>query len=1117
METPVNITENKYRTLADDPQYFGGYLNMARLNAFNINNHIARIFHLAELPEEGHLPGSFLCDKKLKRINWNHVYSKTCHFLRILKVFDAAELPKIERIASDPKEKDFAFMNDTLKILFSELQDFRNDYTHYYSTEKGNARKIKVSDELATFLNINFNRAIEYTRERFKGVFADADYELVSTKQVVTDNNTITTEGLVFFTCMFLEREYAFQFIGKIIGLKGTQYNSFLVTREVLMAFCLKLPHDKFISDDPTQAFILDVVNELNRCPGELYDVIVDEEKQKFRPQLDELKKQNVRENSLGEETWDEGDYDSYLEALTKQVRFRNRFSDFALKFIDQTELLGKYRFQIDLGKLHIATYPKVFAGEEFDRPIVENAKAFGKLADYQEETKVLHQISKGQGEIQFEQFAPHYHTELNKIGLCRKPAPAILIPSKTRKAGFRLNQPVPEAFLSLHELQKIILLNYLSPGEAEHLIDNFMQANNQLMAMPFIEAIKQQLPADWNEFERRADSRKQKGYLKKRLNYLLGRKKILNEVLKPFDLDDKQIPGRILDYWLNIKDVSTQNQFSDRIKLMRRDCRDRLKALRKFRKEQKGTIPKIGEMATFLARDIVDMIIDETGKKKKITSFYYDKLQERLALYANSEKKETFIHTVTNELKLHEPGGHPFLFRLKLHEISRTVEFYERYLQEKAELMVPKKNYYSGKTELEDCSWIATTFIRKEKSEKTGRNMTVVKIPQNLTSIPFSIRQMIKTEQPLAKWLSDIQNVREKSDKSQPVNLPTNLFDERLLELLRQKLDSKQTEYASTANWNELFKHWWEKRDDDTQPFYRAQRDYLIYDQHICFEPGSKAKFADYYCNALTATFKKKQRERMVEKRTNSKLPDIQFGQVERVFKRTLAETEKNIRMIQEEDRTLLLVLEQLMGNEANLKLSKADTLLNETKPIEQTVTAKLSFDNNGQVLNDGDRPEISRIITSSRKQKNYTVLRKFIFDRRLPELFEYLPSGTIELDALKLELDAYNKAKQDVLDVVFALEAKIIATDGQRVLELFNQKGNIQHKPYLEWLEQKGLIDPPTRQFMNMVRNCFSHNQYPQKKTMELLIGQWGTNCFATDIATVYIQKTNVLMTKF
>ena len=169
METQTITEVNKYRTVTDDPQYFGGYLNMARLNIFNISNHLAKEFNLSILPEEAHLKNSFLCDKTNKKVNWNHIHSRAKRFLSILKVFDAESLPKEEQKTIGWEGKDFALMSDTLKIVFGELQEFRNDYSHFYSTEKGTSRKTKVSEELAAFLNTNFQRAIEYTKERFKG------------------------------------------------------------------------------------------------------------------------------------------------------------------------------------------------------------------------------------------------------------------------------------------------------------------------------------------------------------------------------------------------------------------------------------------------------------------------------------------------------------------------------------------------------------------------------------------------------------------------------------------------------------------------------------------------------------------------------------------------------------------------------------------------------------------------------------------------------------------------------------------------------------------------------------------------------------------------------------
>ena len=502
METNINFSENRSRTLSGDPQYFGGYLNMARLNIFNINNHIAEKFNQAVLDEEGHIKNSFLCNKNIKHINWNHVYSKTNRFLPILKVFDVDALPKEERESSQKEGRDFADMSDTLRVIFKEIQEFRNDYSHYYSTEKADSRKQIISSELAFFLNTNFKRAIAYTKVRMKDVLCDDDYQLVERIQLFKANNQITTEGLVFLICLFLEREHAFQFIGKVQGLKGTQFKSFIATREVLMSFCLRLPHDKFVSEDIKQSLTLDMINDLNRCPKTLYDVITEQEKQRFRPELENDKIQNLIENSTNEAKLEKMlesiDYNQYIELLTKQVRHNNRFSYFALRYIDENNVFEKFRFHIDLGKYQLDKYTKQLNNESTERIVVERAKAFGKLSDFSNQEAIENRIDINNLTDGFEQYAPHYNNENNKIGLSnKKDAIAILSPQtdETKKVSNKLRQPLPQAFLSLSELPKIILLEHLQKGASEKIINDFLKLNDdKLMNIAFIEEIKKTL-----------------------------------------------------------------------------------------------------------------------------------------------------------------------------------------------------------------------------------------------------------------------------------------------------------------------------------------------------------------------------------------------------------------------------------------------------------------------------------------------------------------------------------------------------------------------------------------------------------------------------------------------
>jgi len=1101
MKSNEQTYENKRRTLTNDPQYFGGYLNMVRLNIYNISNHIASDFGQAQLPEEGQIPTSFLCNKGIKKLNWNHVYTKTRRFLPILKVFDAESLPKEERENYEKEGKDFAAMSDTLKVVFTELQAFRNDYSHYYSTEKGENRKLTVSGELADFLTINFKRAIAYTKVRMKDVLTDADYELVENRQIVVDNNTITTEGLVFLISMFLEREQAFQFIGKIQGLKGTQFNSFIATREVLMSFCVKLPHDKFVSEDLEQALTLDIINELNRCPKTLYKVSTEEAKLQFRPELDAQGIDNLLANSTNidecEKILDEINYEDYIEGLTKRVRHNNRFSYFAMRYIDEKNVFEKLRFHIDLGKYEVDTYTKQLAGEQTERVVFENVKAFGKLNSFTDSESVQQRIDKQQRTGGFEQFAPHYNAENNKIGLSSKEEVALLLPKSKpdTKVAYNLKQPLPQAFLSLHELPKVILLEYLQKGKSEQMINDFILLNDtRLMDMTFIEEVKSKLPFGWNEFTKRSDAKKKKAYSNATMKYLLQRKTIVNDVLIDYNLNHKQIPTRILDYWLNIKDVEDSRSVSDRIKLMKRDCMTRVKVLEKHKLDKSVKTPKVGEMASFLAKDIVDMIVSKE-KKQKITSFYYDIMQECLALFADAEKKALFIHIVTNELKLFENGGHPFIQNINLQQLHKTSQFYEAYLKEKGNKQVSKFNPKTNKTSKVDDSWMMQQFYTKEWNDEIKKQLTVVKLPANKTHIPFTIRMWEEKEKyNLETWLHNVTVGKNIKDGKKAVNLPTNLFDEALCILLRKQLDTLAPNYNPAANYNELLKLWWKTRNDDTQDFYRAEREYSIYDEKIVFKINSSGHFADYYQKALGKVYSRLKAERETARRTNNRLPPIEHKQVERVFKNTIAETEKEIRMLQEEDRMAVLMLEQLMDNSQNLKLNRIESLLNDTTRIEQKV--------------------LSKTIVAERKQKNYTELRKYIHDRRLPELFEYVEADEIQLEWLQNELKEYNTAKQQVFDKVFMLEKKIIETDREGVIEVMIntdgvlQKGTIQHKPYVQWMKRKGLIADHEEQFINEVRNCFSHNQFPHRKTMELLIPEWAEGKLALQIVTVYSQ---------
>ncbi len=1111
MEKIIQQELPNVRTLTQDPQYFGSFLNMARYHIFTISNHLSQKMSQKQktynpLSSEESIPDSFLAKDNGKDFNWRLLYAMTQRYMPVVKIFD--DETAINEFSKNAQGVNFEKMRKFLKLAFREINAFRNDYSHYYHSSQGTERKTKVSEDLAQFIREAYQKAIELTKLRFKAnavdqndILEEKDFEICENIELIESDNTITDRGLTFFIAMFLEREYATLFISKIRGLKGTQYKSFIATREVFMAYCVKLPSNKFVSQDKKQALSLDMINEINKCPRTLYRHITKEAQKAFLPVLSQESKYNVMENSLNSEQME--DSDIVIEDLSKRVRHNNRFYYHALRFMDTVGTLNNWFFHIELGKVLRKTYQKPLGNAQWDRNIEDPIRTFGKLDNFlpteKKDTDILAKENLDKinaSDLNFTQFAPHYHIKNNKIGLAKHNKGKI---SKYKNGN--IAQPLPDAFLSVHELPKLILLEYLEKGKVESIIDRYVtNTTNRFKNLDFVQEIKGKLSFS-DIFEKRTDAKNQNAYDIENLNKLHSRKQKLNKVLEPYGTDVKQIPERVIEYWLNIKDVNTERRVSDYIKQQKNDCKQKIKAL------EKGKAPKVGEMATAMAKDIVNMIVDKE-KKQKITSFYYDKIQECLALYADSEKRQLLKTILFRELDLSAKGGHPFISKINFGEDKSTYDLYKAYFAEKGYKTTLKKvkTRFGYKTKEIDVSWLYTNFYHKEINEK-GKPITVIKIPVGNDKIPYVYQKLQNTKSTLSNWIHNNAEGCKPTDKKKPIDLPTNLFDNAIVTLLKKELQQHQITFNTDDKLNHLFKLWWQKvRKDEVQNYYNSERKYTIYDTELQFKPNSKPRFSDYYYDKVDVVYDEKKKE-------NRRL---QKQQVEKVFKRILAETEKEIRLLQEQDRTVLLMIEQLLDENAqsNLKLSKHEALLNEQITVSQLFTFN-KLDDKGKTTEE----TISKYITVKRKRKDISVLRKYAYDtRRLPGLFEYFSTEeSIAMETLKTELDAYNKTKDTVFDKAFELEKAIIKhlENPNTALGIYRDR-NIQHQPYLKWLQSKEYINEQEYEFLNTIRNSFSHNQFPNKEKMEVFIKDWKNNVnFAQTIVEVYKEKIDKILT--
>ena len=138
------MVNNTIKTLSDNPEYFGGYLNMARHNIFFICNYVAKKLEKKTLNNDSEIKNSFLCQyKEEKNIDWPHTFAIIERYMPIVKLFDDENYKENKDVKS--KGKDFKGMSNTLSKLFEELIYFRNSYSHYATFEDNTIKRKNTS------------------------------------------------------------------------------------------------------------------------------------------------------------------------------------------------------------------------------------------------------------------------------------------------------------------------------------------------------------------------------------------------------------------------------------------------------------------------------------------------------------------------------------------------------------------------------------------------------------------------------------------------------------------------------------------------------------------------------------------------------------------------------------------------------------------------------------------------------------------------------------------------------------------------------------------------------------------------------------------------------------
>lgn len=641
--------------------------------------------------------------------------------------------------------------------------------------------------------------------------------------------------GLLYLCVLFLSKPYAKLFIDEVQLFKYSPFTDSenMLMSEMLSMYRIRTPRlHKIDSRDNKATLAMDIFGELRRCPIELYDLLDPKTGQPFFH--DEVKRPN-----------------SYTPDVSKRLRYNDRFPTLALRYIDETEMFNRIRFQLQLGAFRYKFYDKeCIDGRVRVRRIQKDINGYGRLQEVADKRldkwgdliqKREEQSVKLEHEelyINLDQFQqdtadstpyvtdrrPAYNIHTNRIGLywedTQNPKQfevfdenKMYIPelkvSEDMKVSVKM--PAPRCALSVYDLSAMLFYEYLRKQENENI--------------PSAEQIIIDYEADYRRFFKAVAE----GSLKP-----FKRTKEFREYLKKEypRLRMADIPEKLQSYLcshglsFNNKPESVRERL-DRLTLQHLEERElrvqrRLEHYQEDRKMignkenkygKKGFADvRHGALARYIAQSLMEWqpSKDEKGHDK-LTGLNYNVLTAYLATYGSSqvvEDEESTPRTIEQVLtEAHLIGGsnpHPFIKKVLARTNRNIEELYLNYLDEEVKHIRSRKQSITSNAS--NKALAALPFVHHDRlrfHERTEVEMkclaaryTTVQLPDGLFT-PY-----------IVKLLQEHYTDKEELQQALKVEIPDKLNPNHNAAYLINLF------YQTVLN-------------DDAQPFYLSAKTY--------------------------------------------------------------------------------------------------------------------------------------------------------------------------------------------------------------------------------------------------------------------------------------------------
>lgn len=1081
-------------TSQEQQPYFATYLNMAQNNAAVTLNDIARKVGLntETILKKEHLE-KLTADKqeKLKRkllrsFPFLVPMISTDRFFAFDKdgdLYYAKEKHEADSNADVTiRKEDDLLKNNSITSIAQQLETtlkvldfYRNNASHTEKLTEAQASSIKEnSKKTALVLDCIFKQACAVIKERFQlsGNNKDGnnlsfiqDNKVTKKKTDKTDskgrpifiqvpdfhyahcfyykNNqeyTMSKMAVVYLICMFIEKSYATQFFDQIknefyqgISNNKNSQNYKIYLREIYSCYRIRMPKNATNPYEDNVMLAMDILNEITKCPKELFDCLKREKQ------------------ALFETTIDEQDSDSERILLRRST---DRFPELALRWIDNSKVFNHLRFNVIYGKYHEVFkdvdqkeqgIKKCCDGIERPRWITKELSTFGRIEELEKQRtdknskwdgiNLIKKLDDDDSETDTisdtEDLSPwitdmrcQYLIKDGNIGI--KITKEDTLPPINGKNLKEIRSTAPDFWLSVYELPALVFLTILDKNAVENTIIGFKKKfQNMLESLKTISACT-------NDTEL---------------------KKIINDQGFKY----KDIPQKIKDCLIGKDNTVAFAKYANKYLLEEynntQKCIEDLKACKKGDENIEPNRFLPGKLAKFLADDIVKYCKFSNGTEKP-TDLNFNVMQSNLATFARAEQFDEIAKMFKN-LNMTKGGEaeHPFLQEVISFKPKNVEQFFAKYLIEKEKF-------------LEKC--------RKKcvKSNNAGKNLSFLH-PNK------------------AKWQQRNIEAIVNEFLKQPVQLPKGFFDDTIKNHIRKDcpllIDKEKTNTSYMINAYML------SQEDKIQKFYGWERSYPVFEKmdktnygEVKYRTKSELHTQGYDSKDLYKAELKKYISKC--KSDKRKHPDFEEESATTKLNHLFNDydrTEKAITRYSVQDFLLMQIAKKLIfdipdgkktkndASQLNIELFKLEQISPEYQGI-LSESVQITLD-----IKDG------YTVTWETKIKDYARIFKLYKDRRLSALLSLLPKGNFSAKDIQDEFGNFDRNRIEVFKLILDLEREAVKIPSVKsdldrcIAETGHSNFNTIFTALLNHL---GFSDTEKTelQMITNIRNAFAHGDY-------------------------------------